>query len=328
MPHRDSILMGALICALTCTAAAQDSQPGKADPAAPRATPVATTGNPQGIARASDFIGKNIVDGSGKTVGEIKDLIACGQSGELIALVERDSDDKLVGVPMGTLSARVKGGAPDKDAVDTNDDGKDDALAADTVKVDEFVLLADQKFATAPIVPDKDKIDPAWWPAFAKHYDIKLQDAKAARDPAGRESDPAKAKERDPAGKETAATSDPGHDALCVEKLIGQDVKTASGEDIGDVKDVAVNLKDGKIAYVVISTGGAMGIGNTFHGVRIGALKQDAERKFVTLPTDKATLEHTAGIDIDHLPAHPSFEVSAATPSSIDRGEKERVTPR
>jgi len=117
-------------------------------------------------------------------------------------------------------------------------------------------------------------------------------------------------------------------DAVCLKAYIGQTVKTIAGEELGAVNDVAVDLSNGKLAYVVITTGGALGMGTTLHGVRIDALQPDATHKFVTLNTDKATLERTTGIDIDKLPAKPSLEVTMAAPGGAGRSEPESPTRR
>jgi sporulation protein YlmC with PRC-barrel domain len=295
MSFRNTALVSAALCALTISAAAQTSpasQPVKPDrPADPRAA----VAQPGGIARASNLIGRSVVDGSDKSVGEIKDILAC-DTGHLVALIARASDEKLVAAPMSALKARLEA-KTDRAKEDTNGDGM---VVTDTAKVDRFVFDSTTTLATAPVVADRNRIDQAWWTAFGEHYALEPMDkAGTAR-----------------------------HETVCLAALIGQDVKSAAGDVIGDVKDVAVDLADGTVAYVVISTGGVMGVGSALHGVRIDSLRPDAERKFLTLQTDKATLERMTGINIDRLPARPSFEVGAAAPASADRDEKGRSTPR
>jgi sporulation protein YlmC with PRC-barrel domain len=279
----NSTLLGAAFCALASSAAAQSTPPAKP------ATPGAVAEQSRGIARASDLIGRNVVDRTDQVLGEVKDFIAC-DTGELVALIEREGDGKLVGAPMSALLPRL--------------DHKGDTAAQATVKVDRFVTDAGARLANAPVVADRDQIDSAWWTAFVGHYGI------TRTDPANPDK-PEAATGMNPACR-------PG--AVCIETLIGQDVKSAAGEDIGDVKDVAVDLANGKVAYIVISTGRMLGMQSTLHGVPSGALVPDTERRFVTLQTDKATLERTTGIDIDRLPARPNFEVSATVPASADRG--------
>jgi sporulation protein YlmC with PRC-barrel domain len=270
MSLRNTTLLGAALCALTSAAAAQSTPPAKAEQTAAPRTPAV---HPVGVARASDLIGKNVVDATDKPFGEIKDLIVCA-SGDVVVLIQRTSDQQFIAAPLGVLSPRL--------------DRKTEVDAAATVKLDRFAIVADTKIAAAPVVQDRNHLDAAWWTAYGEAYGIKPVTPTA-------------------------------HNPICISALLGQDVKTAGGEAIGDVKDVAVDLAVSRIAYAVISMGGTLGIGTTLHCVAFGTLEPNAERKFCTLPTDKATLERTASVDIDKLPAHPSLEVGAATPTSADR---------
>jgi len=286
MVLRNTLLLGAALGALGTSAAAQSAEPSQPARSAPVAAPNAPTVHPGGIARASALIGCKVVDGTDNAAGEIKDFIACS-TGDLVVLIERRSDGKLVAVPLSALDARF--------------DGTDKRVAGDTIKVDTFAIASGFGLADAPLVADRTRLDPAWWTAFGEHYGRKtMVEAGAATVP-------------DPKVR----------DAVCLAAYIGQSVKAIAGEELGTVKDAAVDLSNGKLSYVVITTGGTMGMGTTLHGVRIDALQPDATRKFVTLNTDKATLERTTGIDIDKLPAKPSLEVSMATPGGVGRSEPE-----
>lgn len=304
MTVRNSTLLGAALLALTGTAMAQ-AKPPVTQPASQDR--VAAIVHPAGIARASVLVGKHVLDDAGKNVGEVKDFIAC-DSGDLIVLVERHADDKLVGVPMSALSPRAAAAAPHS----PNDAPASPAAA--TAAVDGFSIAADARFAVAPVIADRKAMDPAWWTAYGEHYGIK---DLARHETAG--------------DKAPTAMQAAGHaGAVCVVQLFGQDVKSAAGEDLGDVKDVAISLADGKVAYVVISTGAnVLGMNSTLHGVRFASLVPDTERKFLTLQTDKATLARTTGIDLDRLPARPNFEVpAAAAPLGRARTEKSGDSPR
>jgi sporulation protein YlmC with PRC-barrel domain len=313
MSFRNTTLVSAALCALSITTAAQTTPlgpPATTERPVQAKAPVALTG---GIARASNLIGRSVVDSSDKVVGEVKDILAFN-TGRLVVLIERDSDDMLVAAPMSALKARLvaksdKSDKADKlDKADTADksdrskaDTKGDGIAvSDTAKVDRFVFDSTTTLASAPVVADKNRIDQAWWNAFGEHYAIK-------------------------SAKKADTTQ---QDAVCLATLIGQDVKSPAGDVIGNVKDVAVELADGTLAYVVVSTGGVMGAGSALHGVRIDALRQDADRKFVTLQSDKATLERMTGINIDRLPARANLEVGAAMPADSDREVTAGSTPR
>jgi len=88
------------------------------------------------------------------------------------------------------------------------------------------------------------------------------------------------------------------------------------------VKDVAIDLGRGQLAYVVISSGGVMGVGDKLHGVALNRLARTANGKDLTLPVTKDSLKSLKGFDMDHLPMTPDLSVSAtgdlATPASSD----------
>jgi sporulation protein YlmC with PRC-barrel domain len=319
MSYRNTSLFGAAFLAvLTCTAGAQNEK--QPDSSKAKAAPVASSGRAAGIARASDVVGTNIIDAADKGFGEVKDILFCGETGEAVLIIERDAGNDLIAAPLALFSARV-----DDKTVPAKDGAVGDPVA--TLKVDKLIIASGaDKLATAPVIADKDKLsslDDAWWDRFATNYGLptkaeRMADPAKDRDPAGREKD----------GTVSASKGEHGTGMVCVEKLIGQDVKTTGGEDIGDVKDIALDLGTSKVAYVVISTGGVMGVGSALHGVTVDALLPDAEHKYVTLNTDKTVLDRTQGIDIDKLPTRPNLQVGAAKPSSTDRGEKDGVTPR
>lgn len=55
--------------------------------------------------------------------------------------------------------------------------------------------------------------------------------------------------------------------------IIGQDVRSTAGQDLGEVQDLVVNTRDGRIVYALISTGGFLGIGDTVHVVPFSAFQ-------------------------------------------------------
>jgi sporulation protein YlmC with PRC-barrel domain len=82
----------------------------------------------------------------------------------------------------------------------------------------------------------------------------------------------------------------------------GTDVKSPAGEDLGDIKDLMIDLTTGRVAYAVVSFGGLLGIGSKLFAVPLQALKQDAVNKCFTLDTTKEALEQAHGFDNDSWP--------------------------
>jgi sporulation protein YlmC with PRC-barrel domain len=67
--------------------------------------------------------------------------------------------------------------------------------------------------------------------------------------------------------------------------LIGSEVRTSDGKDLGKVHDVMVDPQDGRIASVVISMGGTLGVGGKqmtvpWNAVQVG---RDQQKVVVTL---------------------------------------------
>jgi sporulation protein YlmC with PRC-barrel domain len=81
--------------------------------------------------------------------------------------------------------------------------------------------------------------------------------------------------------------------------LIGMEVKNNQNEKLGKVNDLAVDVESGRIVYVILSTGGFVGIGDTLHAVPPGALHHDVASKTLQLDADK-----------EKLNAAPKFEMA------------------
>jgi sporulation protein YlmC with PRC-barrel domain len=72
--------------------------------------------------------------------------------------------------------------------------------------------------------------------------------------------------------------------------IIGMTVYNYQNERLGKVEDLAVDVESGRIVQVILSTGGFLGMGNTFTAVPPGALRHDAADKVLHLNASKAKL--------------------------------------
>ncbi|MGH8614136.1 MAG: PRC-barrel domain-containing protein [Gammaproteobacteria bacterium] len=59
--------------------------------------------------------------------------------------------------------------------------------------------------------------------------------------------------------------------------IIGMNVKNSQGEALGKILDLVLNFDDGDIAYVVVSSGGLLGVGDTLHAVPWKALSLNSQ---------------------------------------------------
>jgi sporulation protein YlmC with PRC-barrel domain len=71
-------------------------------------------------------------------------------------------------------------------------------------------------------------------------------------------------------------------------QVMGVDVKNASDETIGEVKDLVLDMREGEILAVVISSGGFLGIADTLSAVPVSVLRYDTEAKAFKTKLTKA----------------------------------------
>ena len=89
---------------------------------------------------------------------------------------------------------------------------------------------------------------------------------------------------------------------LTATTLIGNKVYNNLNEHLGEVKDIMLNVKEGKIEYVVIEFGGFLGIGEKFFAIPIKLLALDTGRHAFILGQRKEVIENAPGFDKDHWP--------------------------
>ena len=84
---------------------------------------------------------------------------------------------------------------------------------------------------------------------------------------------------------------------LSVDSLVGNDVHSLQGDDLGKIKSMMLDLQTGKVAYVVLSFGGFLGMGDKLFAVPWKALTLDTKEKCFTLNADKEKLKNAPGFD-------------------------------
>lgn len=74
-------------------------------------------------------------------------------------------------------------------------------------------------------------------------------------------------------------------------EVIGQNVKNAGDETVGEVQDLLVDMKSGEILAVIVSAGGFLGIGDVLTSVPVSALRFDVDAKAFKTKLTKEQLE-------------------------------------
>jgi sporulation protein YlmC with PRC-barrel domain len=94
----------------------------------------------------------------------------------------------------------------------------------------------------------------------------------------------------------------PGPELMGADTLVGNDVYNAKGEDLGDIKEIMLDMRSGKVGYAVLSYGGFLGMGEKLFAVPWDALKLDTKNKRFCLSVEKDRLKDAPGFDTDHWP--------------------------
>lgn len=95
----------------------------------------------------------------------------------------------------------------------------------------------------------------------------------------------------------------PGPEIMAADTLEGDKVVNRLDEDLGDIKDIMIDVPSGRVAYAVLSTGGFLGMGDRLFAIPWSALTLDITRKCFILDVDAERLKNAPGFDKDHWPS-------------------------
>ena len=84
--------------------------------------------------------------------------------------------------------------------------------------------------------------------------------------------------------------------------LVHDRVVNLSGEDLGAIEELMIDVTTGRVAYAVLAYGGFMGIGNKLFALPWSALTVDEGKKRFVVNATKEALERMPGFDKDHWP--------------------------
>jgi sporulation protein YlmC with PRC-barrel domain len=94
----------------------------------------------------------------------------------------------------------------------------------------------------------------------------------------------------------------PGPEVMGASTLIGNDVVNQMEEDLGDIKEIMLNVENGEVSYAVLSFGGFLGMGDKLFAVPWDALQLDPVNKRFVFNIEKSRLESAPGFDKDDWP--------------------------
>jgi sporulation protein YlmC with PRC-barrel domain len=94
----------------------------------------------------------------------------------------------------------------------------------------------------------------------------------------------------------------PGPRLMGADTLIGNDVYNHKDEDLGDIKEIMLDMSSGQVAYAVLSFGSFLGMGEKLFAVPWSALTLDTMNKRFILNVEKDRLKSAPGFDKDDWP--------------------------
>lgn len=100
----------------------------------------------------------------------------------------------------------------------------------------------------------------------------------------------------------TERSGGPGPRLMSVDSLVGNDVHNRQGDNLGDIKDIMLDMQSGHVAYAVLAFGGFFGMGEKLFAVPWNALRLDTVNKCFILDADKERLKNAPGFDKNQWP--------------------------
>lgn len=131
-----------------------------------------------------------------------------------------------------------------------------------------------------------------------------------------------------PAAGATAKTSG----AMSAKRLIGTDVVDAQGKDMGEIKEIVLDLHNGRVHAAVIEFGGFLGIGDNQYAFSPSELRPAKERDKLMLNVSKDQLKDRQGFEKEKWPAmsdeywgRTSGKAAAGATKAQGQGQSQKV---
>ena len=269
MIHKSLMLAVAALVAAPAISNAQTEKPKDSGQTVKPAQVKGGTASKFFICTRKDLLGMEVRNPQGEKLGKLEDVVFVPDGSIAYGVLSFGGvlglGDKLFAVPWSLIEQGREAG--------------DKGLQSDK----HYVVLA----------VDKDKLKNA--PGFDKNnWPATPNDALFA------DVDKYYAGEKRPTVRATEASArmiaDP---TLRADKLKGKNVETPSGDKLGDIDEVVIDPQNGRIAYVVLSVGGFLGIGDRLVAVPWEAIKIERKdnKDRLTLAATKDKLEKAPQFD-------------------------------
>lgn len=117
----------------------------------------------------------------------------------------------------------------------------------------------------------------------------------------------------------------PGPELMGASTLIGNRVCNRKEEELGDIKEIMLDTRSGRVSYAVLSFGGFLGMGDKLFAVPWNALILDTEHERFVLNVEKDRLKEAPGFDKDKWPnmSDPSWTKKIHAYYGIDQDSRD-----
>jgi hypothetical protein len=93
------------------------------------------------------------------------------------------------------------------------------------------------------------------------------------------------------------------HALISSSKVSGTEVYNTAGDHLGEINDIMLDKRSGKVAYAVMSFGGFLGLGEEYHPLPWATLKYDTRQGGYVVGLTKAQLEGAPHYQANQPPA-------------------------
>lgn len=94
----------------------------------------------------------------------------------------------------------------------------------------------------------------------------------------------------------------PGPQLMSATTLIGDAVCSRSGDNVGEIKEIMLDMRSGRISYAVMAFGGFLGMGDKLFAVPWDALTLDPKNKRFGIDVNREHLSSAPGFNKDQWP--------------------------
>lgn len=293
-----------------------------------------------GVFKTPDLLGKPIRNQQGEALGKLEDIVIDMSSGKVAYAVLRSGTVVGTGGKWFALPCTACTMAPDQSylIVAINKGDLDGMTGFDPYNWPE---APDARWATAPGAGNRptDATRPDNKPADATRSDNKPTDASRPDNKEPAANDASRANNKEPAAI-NASRDDKARDAkadkhdhngkgdkhhrdqdLCrVSSVVGMSVKNPTGQDLGRIQGLALDLTNHKVIYAAMNSGSVAGVGGKYFAIPWEALSCKSfdlkpGSKTLVLHAEKATFDNRPGFDKNEWPTKADDTFAKATES-------------